>query len=336
MQRRTILAGAVGGTALAGFALSHFSSSVVAAVGGGKEEICVVVPFPAGGGGDTLARCLTEAMTRISGNNFWIANKPGAGGNIGVAAAAKTAKPETTLSYVTNGIMCVNRHLYPERSFDARTAMQPVGRISKIAMMAVINPAALAGVSDFESLMAYAKKNPGALACANSGIGTTSHIAAECFAKKAGIKLNHIPHAGGAAAIREVLAGRIPFMIEVMPNVMAHIAAGSLKPLAVTTPERSPFAKDVPTMSEIGKAYGLKGFSLFAWDGIAAPLGMSKKRVKAISKIIEKALADDAVRKRLTRLGAVAAPATPEEFAKFIDEEAPKWEDIVKSFKAKA
>lgn len=325
MQRRTSLAFMA---ALAGFAASGLTPALAAKA----KEICTVVPFPPGGGSDVLARTVVEGMVKASGINLWVQNKPGAGGSIGTGQVAKAEPADQTIGYVTNGIMCVNTHLHGNRGFDPLTDLKLIGRLSTLGLLMVLNDKAVPGVTDFKSLVEYAKKNPGVLAYGSAGVGTTSHLAGSALSAALGIELNHIPHAGGAASMMEVLAGRIPFMIDVMPNALPHAKSGRLKALAVTTPARSPLLPDVPTMAELGA----EGAGIYAWDGFVAPLGMPDEQVAELNRALQAALVDPSVKARLTKMGAVAQPGTPEDFAAFIKSETPKWPDLVKAVKATA
>ncbi|MDO4936854.1 MAG: tripartite tricarboxylate transporter substrate binding protein [Sutterellaceae bacterium] len=289
-----------------------------------NQAITAVVPFPPGGGGDVLARSILEPLGKELGQTIVIQNRPGSGGNIGTRTVVKARDIAHTLGYVTNGVMCVNEYLYGKKDFDTRVDLVPVGAISKIGLMAVLNSKAVPGVTDWQTLIAYAKANRGALAYASSGVGTTSHLAGELLAMTAGLELNHIPHAGGAAAMTEVLAGRIPLMIDVMPNAIGHVRSGKLKALAVTTPERSALAPDVPTMIECGFA----GYELFAWDGVVMPKGADAREVEHINEAMQKLLKSTEIAQRLAKLGAEPFLTTPETFAQFIDKERPKWAQL--------
>ncbi|EJW93428.1 hypothetical protein EVA_18465, partial [gut metagenome] len=166
----------------------------------------------------------------------------------------------------------------------------------------------------------------------SAGVGTTSHLAGAALATSLGLELNHIPHAGGAASMMEVLAGRVPFMIDVMPNALPPVKAGRLKALAVTTPNRSPLLPTVPTMAELGA----EGASIYAWDGFVAPRTMADETIAALNRALQSALADPAVKARLTKMGAVAEPGSPADFAAFIQSEGPKWQRLVNAVKAAA
>lgn len=295
-----------------------------------SEIVRLVVPFPAGGGGDVLARSVEQLFSKAYGAKFVVDNRPGAGGNVGTRQVA-VAKPDgMTLGYVTNGIMCVNAHLYDEMGFDPMKDLVPVGLSTEIGLMAVLNPNAIPGVTDLKSLLAYAKANPGKVDFASSGNGTTSHLAGLYFAERTGTVLQHIPYRGGAAAMLDVLSGRIPLMIDVAPNAIPHVEAGKLVPLGVTTAERLPSAPNVPTLQEAG----IDGFLLSAWDGFVLPKGTPEKTVKAFNAALQAALKDEAVAKRLAARGAVVKPGTPEDFRAFIEREAPKWASLVKTIRA--
>lgn len=295
-----------------------------------RQAITAIVPFPPGGGGDVLARAILEPMGKEIGQTVVIQNRAGSGGNIGTRLVAKARDIEHTLGYVTNGVMCVNEHLYGKKDFDTRVDLVPVASISQIGLMAVLNPDALEGVTDWESLIAYAKAHPQELAYASSGVGTTSHLAGELLAMTAGLELNHIPHAGGAAAMTEVLAGRIPLMIDVMPNTIGHVRSGKLKALAVTTLHRSALVPEVPTMIECGFA----GYELFAWDGLVMPKGADIRLIEKINTAVQMLLKSPSIEQRLNKLGAQAFVTSPEEFARFIDKERPKWAQLAKRIAA--
>lgn len=176
------------------FLEGSFALSAVLAAGPAlarSETVRLVVPFPAGGGGDVLARSVEQLFSKAYGAKFVVDNRPGAGGNVGTRQVA-VAKPDgMTLGYVTNGIMCVNAHLYDEMGFDPMKDLVPVGLSTEIGLMAVLNPNAIPGVTDLKSLLAYAKANPGKVDFASSGNGTTSHLAGLYFAERTGTVLQH-------------------------------------------------------------------------------------------------------------------------------------------------
>lgn len=303
-------------------AASLFSASAWSA----GREVELVVPFPPGGGGDLLARSFADKFGEALSDTLYVLNKPGAGGNIGTRSVAVEKQKNPTVGYVTNGIFCTNPLLYQNMGFDPQKDLLPIGKYSHIGLVAVLNPTAIPGVTDLPSLIKYAKAHPGEVNFASAGIGTTSHAAGELFEKQTGTQLTHIPHKGGAAAIVEVLAGRIPFMIEVIPNVLTHIKAGNLKPLAVSTAQRNPHLPDIPTMKEAG----IDGYELFAWDGLVAPKDTPQEELNRYISAFEKAVNAPEVKARLEKLGAELSPLYGEDFSHFVDEEKKKWAPLVK------
>lgn len=290
----------------------------------------LIVPFPAGGGADVLARSIADAFGRELGLTFWTANHPGAGGTLGAQYLSRQHPDGGYVGYVTNGILCVNPLLYPKTPFDPMASLEPVGRISEIGLVAVLNPHAIEGVNSLETLLTFGQKNPGKLTFASSGIGTTSHLAGMLFSLRTGIEMLHIPYRGGNAAMMDVLAGRIPFMIDVAPNTLPHIRAGKLKALGSASPNRLAAAPDIPTLAECG----LVGVELSAWDGIALPKGASPELVERYSAALSKALNDPAVSESLAKKGAEIRPGTPADFRAWIASERPKWAELVKAVQA--
>lgn len=295
-----------------------------------KNEICLVVPFPPGGGGDNLARSETDFLSKNLDGTVWIANRPGAGGNIGTHSLVQSKADGRTFGYITNGIMCVNPILYQTVNFDPMKDLIPIGQLSKIGLIMVLNPDALPGVTDLSSLIRYAKEHPEEVNFASSGVGTTSHLAGQYFAQVTGTQLTHIPHAGGAAALVEVLAGRIPFMIDVSSNLLPHIQKGALKALAVTTPERLAAAPEIPTMKEAG----VDGYELYAWDGFVLPKGASEETVRRFSEAVTALGRSEEARKKILKLGAEPVFSDSDTFRKFIEAERPKWSSLVSQIKA--
>lgn len=224
MKRRTLIQ-ILGASALTG-TLGMLTQPAAA-----QSTAGLIVPFPAGGGADVLARSIADAFGRELGLTFWTANHPGAGGTLGAQYLSRQHPDGGYVGYVTNGILCVNPLLYPKTPFDPMASLEPVGRISEIGLVAVLNPHAIEGVNSLETLLTFGRKNPGKLTFASSGIGTTSHLAGMLFSLRTGIEMLHIPYRGGNAAMMDVLAGRIPFMIDVAPNTLPHIRAGKLKAL---------------------------------------------------------------------------------------------------------
>ncbi|MGE6915533.1 Bug family tripartite tricarboxylate transporter substrate binding protein [Achromobacter kerstersii] len=289
------------------------------------HAITLVVPFAAGGGGDTLARLVAEPLSRELGQSIIVENRPGAGGNIGTSIAARANPDGYTLSYGTNGTQATNHWLYKSPGY-APGDFEPISRFTVIAAALVVN-----GTDDrFKSLaqlLDYAKSHPGELTCGSAGNGTSSHLACELLNQMAGIKVMHIPYKGGGAAMTDLLGGRISFLIDVMPNVSGQIAAGKLRALAVTTPERVASNPDIPTMNEAG----VKGYEFFAWDGLYAPKGTPVAVLDKLNAAVNQALQRPDVKKALESRGAIPSPTTRQVLGEFGAEEYTRLGKVVKT-----
>lgn len=324
--RRQIIQNAgllMGLTASGAFAANAFANT---------ESSGLVVPFPAGGGGDVLARSVAGALAEELGTKIWVDNRPGAGGTIGARHLSRARADGSMLGYVTNGILCVNPLLYPNVPFNPREELRPAGMISEIGLVGVLNPNAIAGVTDLKSLAAWAKAHPKEVNFASSGIGTTSHLAGLLFARRAGLELTHVPYRGGAAAMLDVLSGRIPFMIDVAPNALQHVRSGKLTALGAASKQRLAIAPDIPTFAEAGVA----DVELSAWDGIVLPKGAPDELVNRVSAALARALRRPEVVASLSKKGAEPRPGTSADFIRFIESETPKWAELVAAIQAEA
>jgi tripartite-type tricarboxylate transporter receptor subunit TctC len=293
------------------------------------RPIRLVVPFPAGGGADNLARAIMPRVAQELGVAIVIDNKPGAGGNVGAEFVARAAPDGYTLLYGTNGTHAINRSLYAQMTFDPVRDFAPVSRMTQIAALLVVNPAL--PVRSVADLIEYARANPGRVFFASAGNGTTSHLAGELFKTMAGIDIVHVPYRGGALAATDLMGGQVSMMIDVMPNVLPLAAGGKLKSVAVTTASRVPAAPEIPTFAESG----LPGFEVSAWDGILVPAGTPAAVIDKLNAAIRAALADPQVRAALVGRGAQPVAGTPEEFARHIAAESDKWARVVRQAGAK-
>jgi tripartite-type tricarboxylate transporter receptor subunit TctC len=289
------------------------------------HAITLVVPFAAGGGGDTLARLMAEPLGRELGQTIIVENRPGAGGNIGTSIAARANPDGYTLAYGTNGTQATNHWLYKSPGY-APGDFEPVSRFTIIAAALVVNSAD-ERFKTLEQLIAYAKSRPGELTCGSAGNGTSSHLACELLNQMAGIKVMHIPYKGGGAAMTDLLGGRISFMIDVMPNVSGQIAAGKLRALGVTTPERVASNPDIPTVSEAG----VKGYEFYAWDGLYAPKGTPAAVLDKLNAALNQVLQKPEVRKMLESRGAIPSPTTRAGLKDFGAEEYERLGKVVKT-----
>ena len=293
------------------------------------RPIHLVVPFPAGGGADVLARTIMPRVARELGTTIVVENRPGAGGNVGAEYVARAAPDGYTLLYGTNGTHAINRALYASIPFDPVRDFAPVSRMTQIAALVVVYPGL--PVATVGELVAYAKANPGKVFFASAGNGTTSHLAGELFRTVAQVDVVHTPYRGGALAANDLMGGHVALMIDVMPNVLPLAQGGKLRALAVTTAARVPAAPEIPTVAESG----LPGFEVSAWDGVLAPAGTPTAVIDRLNAAIRAALADPEVRAALVARGAQPVPGTPEAFARHIAAELEKWAQVVKKAGAK-
>ena len=284
-----------------------------------NRAIKVVVPFPAGGGGDNLARLVLARLGPELGQSIVFENIGGAGGNVGVASVTRAAADGYTLSYGTNGTHAINQTLYKNPGFDALKNFEPIGRLSRIAALVVVRPGL--PIATMPELLAALRKNPGKFTFASAGNGTTSHLAGEILKAQAGVSAVHIPYRGGAAAMVDLLGDRIDFMIDVMPSTAPQVRSGRLRGLAVSTAQRVASFPDVPTIAESG----IPGFDVSAWDALFAPAGTPQPVIDRLSQALNKVLRDEELRQQLAQRGSEAAPTTPDGLRQFIRIEIDRW-----------
>ena len=292
------------------------------------RPVTLVVPFPAGGGNDALARLVAERMSKTLGQQVVVENRGGAGGTVATRAIAKAPPDGHTILLSYTGTFAINPTLYPNAGYDPRKDFVAIGTIGTLTSVLVSHPSL--PVKSIADLIAYAKKNPGKI---NYGFvpGTVGHISTEMFARSASIKLTNIPYKGNGNAIADLMGGHVSMMfISILP-VMGQIRAGTLNALAVASPARSSLIPNVPTIAESGVA----GFSAVITYGLAAPAGTPRPIVERLNKELQVALAEPGLRKRLDSEGGQVLPGTPQDYADTIDREEKKWGPLVRSLSLK-
>jgi tripartite-type tricarboxylate transporter receptor subunit TctC len=289
------------------------------------KPIRVIVPFPAGGGGDTLARLVMTKVGEVLGATVVIDNRAGAGGNIGTEAAARAEPDGYTLAYGTNGTHAINHTLYKRTGFDPINDFTPISRLTQIALILVVNPGVPA--ASVSELLNYLKANAGKLNFASTGNGTSSHLAGELFKSVTGVNIVHVPYRGGALAMTDLIGGQVQMMIEVMPNAYPQVEGGKLRGLAVTTAKRWPTAPTVPTFAEAGVA----SFEVTAWDALFAPRGTPKPIIDKLNAAVRKVLDDGQLRAALLARGAEPVSSSPEELASHVASEVERWGKVVRA-----
>lgn len=286
------------------------------------KPIKMIVPFPPGQASDVISRLVGEELSKSLGQPVIVENKPGAGGNIGSDIGAKAAPDGYTLTVATAALP-ISKHVRklpfdPEKDFATVTLMT-------ITPLVLITRPDLP-VSSVRELVAYAKKNPGKVSFASSGVGTSHQLSGELFGTLAGIDLLHVPYQGSAPAHVDIMGNRVDIMFDNIVPVTPHIQKGALKALAVTTKTRASSLPNVPTMAESG----FPEFEAVAWFGVLAPAATPKPIVERLNKEIVSILKRPAVAEKLASLGAIAVGNSSDEFHKFFKAEIVRWEPVVK------
>ncbi|WP_406623342.1 Bug family tripartite tricarboxylate transporter substrate binding protein [Acidovorax sp. SDU_ACID1] len=300
------------------------------------KPVRIVVPFAAGGTTDIVARAIAPDLGKAFGQQFVVDNRGGAGGNIGAELVAKSPGDGYTLLMGTVGTHGINRALYAKLPYDPIKDFVPITLVAAVPNVMEMNAekAKALGIHNVQDFIRYAKANPGKLNMASSGNGTSIHLAGELFKAMTGTYMLHMPYRGSAPALLDMVGGNMDVMFDNLPSSMAHIKAGKLKALAVTSARRSDALPDVPTVEEAGGPE-LKGFEASSWFGLLAPAGTPPEIVQRIQQEVAKALATPAVKERLVAQGAIPGGNTPAEFTALIDSEHRKWAQVVKASGAK-
>jgi tripartite-type tricarboxylate transporter receptor subunit TctC len=281
-----------------------------------------IVPYPAGGATDILARLVGNKLSERLGQQFIIENKAGAGNNIGTETVVNAAPDGYTILLV-NPANAINASLYAKLNFNFIRDIAPIGGITRTPnIMTVAKDVPAKTVAEF---IAYAKANPGKVNMASSGNGTSVHLSGELFMAMTGVKMQHVPYRGAAPALTDMLSGQVQVIFDNMPSVISHIKAGSLRALAVTTTERSAELPDIPTVAET-----VKDYEASAWFGVGAPKGTPREIIEKLNKEMNEVLVEPAMKARLAELGGVPMVGTPEDFGKIVQSETDKWEKVVK------
>jgi len=288
------------------------------------KPVHIVVGFSAGGTTDVIARIMAKELSQGLDQSFVVENKPGAGSNIATEYVARAQPDGYTLLFVAV-TSAINQTLYKNVKFDLTKDFTPVALGAKVPNILVVNPSVPA--KSVKELVDYAKANPGKLAFASSGSGTSIHMAGELFKMRAGLDVLHVPYKGSAPAVTDLIGGQVQFMFDNMPSSWPHVKGGKLRALAVTTAKRSPTAPDLPTMQESG----FDKFDVSSWFGLIAPAGTPPEVIEKLNAVMVKAQDNPEVQKAFAGLGAVGEKTTPAEFGAFIKSEVESWAPVVKA-----
>jgi tripartite-type tricarboxylate transporter receptor subunit TctC len=294
------------------------------------KPIRLVVPFPAGGGTDIVAREVSQKITGLTKWAFVVDNKPGSGGNLGIDAVAKAPADGYNLVIGQTSNLAINATLFSKLPYDPVNDLTPIGLIGNAPLVLVV--AANSPYRSLADVVADAKAKPGFINYATSGNGTVAHLATELFQREAGIKLTHIPYKGASQGLTDVIGGNVQLYVSSVPTLLGHIKSGKLRPLAITSAKRTDDLPQVPTIAESG----YKGFEAVTWFGVLGPAKLPASVVAQVNAELNKALAAPDLRKKLEDQGLDVTPGTPAQFGQLIRADIAKWGRVVKESGAKA
>lgn len=294
------------------------------------KPLRIIVPFTPGGSTDILARVLGPKLTQSLGQTVFIDNKPGAGGSLGAAEAAKADADGNTLLMGHIGTLAVNPSLYPKLAYDPLKSFVPVAYVARVPNVLVVNVAS--PFRSLKDLVEAARAKPGQLTYSSGGNGSAAHITFEALKLKARIFVSHIPYRGTAPSVTDVIGGQVDCTFTGAPAVIPHVRSGRLRALAVSSSKRLAALPDVPTTSESG----YPGFEADQWYGLVAPAGTPAAVVARLNAEINKALLLADVAQQLAVEGATPMPTTPQAFGDLIKREIPRWAEVVKAGNVKA
>jgi tripartite-type tricarboxylate transporter receptor subunit TctC len=287
-----------------------------------SRPVTVIVPFAGGSASDVVTRILLDRMSASMGQPFVVDNRPGAGGNIGTAAAAKAAPDGYTLVGAGSGPAAANKSLYRDLGYDPETDLEAISPFAFFTI--VITASATLPVKTLPELIAYAKEHPG-LNYGSVGIGSSQHLSGAYFEQVTGVKLTHVPYRNIAQYTPDMISGAVPLGFQWLPNVLGPLNAHGARALAVAGKNRLPALPDVPTTIEAG----LPSYQASGWFALAAPRGTPKEIVAKLNRELAAAVADPKVRELFKQQGAEPDALTPAEAQKFISAEVAKWHDII-------
>ncbi|MFO1340374.1 MAG: tripartite tricarboxylate transporter substrate binding protein [Burkholderiaceae bacterium] len=320
---------ALGAFAALGAAALAPATTWAQAAGWPARPVTIVVPFPAGGGTDAFARPLTAMLTRQTGKQFIIDNKGGAGGTVGATVASKAA-PDGYTFFMGAVHHAIAPSMYAKLEYHLDTDFVPVGLISSVPQVIVVNPQRVP-VTDLKGLLDYVRAHPGQLNYGSAGNGTSHHLAGELFKLQTKTFITHIPYRGAGPALQDLVAGQVDLMFDGLGSSATHIKSGRIRALAVASDKRAPGFPDVPTTIEAG----VPGYQVATWYGLWAPKGTPKEIVAQMQAEMKKAFASDELKASWNSLGANVPSLWGDDFGKFVASETRRWAEVVKSSGAK-
>jgi tripartite-type tricarboxylate transporter receptor subunit TctC len=288
------------------------------------RTITLVVPFAAGGSTDLVARLVAANMSTTLGQQVIVENVGGAGGNLGAERVARADPDGYTILMGTVATHALNPLMLKVKPYDPVDDFAPISLLVVVPNVLVVNPQL--PVNNVKDLIQLLKENPGKYSYASSGNGTPLHLSGELFKSMAGVSMEHIPYKGAGPALNDLLGNQISIMFDNLPSSSAHIKAGSLKALGVTTKDRAPSFPDIPTVGET-----VPGYETYTWNALFAPAGTPPEVVSRLNEAANTALANPSVISRMKDFSATIVGSTPDQLASHVKAEIQKWEPVVKS-----
>ena len=288
------------------------------------KPIKLIVPQAAGSATDTVARILGAELAKEVGQQIIIDNRPGGALTLGVDLTAKADPDGYTICMGPIGALAINRHMVAKLPYDIERDLQPIALVTRGHLLLAVSPTL--PFQSVQEIVDYAKQNSGKLLNASSSNGSPGHVGGELFKYMSGTDIVHVPYRGGAAAINDLIAGRVHLMFESLNSIAPHAKSGTVRPLAVSGARRSPGFPDLPTVAEAG----VPGYAAPTWSGVIAPAGVPRPIIDKLNAAINRAIASQIFRDRFASIGDEPAGGSPEDFAEVIQSDSAKWGDVIR------
>lgn len=287
------------------------------------QPIRWIVPYPAGGGADVVARTVAGGLEKPLGQTIVVENRPGAATIIGATAVAQADPTGYMIGTADTGTLAFNPSLYAKLSYDP-SKFTYIGGIAKFPLLLAVN--VNSPFKTVDDVIQAAKREPGKLSAASAGAGSPHHLALELFKQRTGVNMLHVPYKGAAPAIQDLLGGQVDVMFIDLAAGLPNVKAGKLRVLASATPERVAALPDAPTMAE----QGVPNFTAYAWQGLVGPAGMPEAVVKKLSTELETTLNTPAIAQKMTDMGVMPMPMSPQAFKAYAEQERTTWAEVIK------
>ncbi len=288
------------------------------------KPIKLIVPQAAGSATDTVARILGAELAKEVGQQIIIDNRPGGALTLGLDLTAKSDADGYTICMGPIGALAINRHMVAKLPYDIERDLQPIALVTRGHLLLAVSPTL--PFQSVQEIIDYAKQNPGKLLNASSSNGSPGHVGGDLFKYMSGTDIVHVPYRGGAAAINDLIAGRVHLMFESLNSIAPHAKSGTVRPLAVSGARRSPGFPDLPTVAEAG----VPGYAAPTWSGVIAPAGVPRPIIERLNAAINRAIASQTFRDRFASIGDEPAGGSPEDFAEVIRLDSAKWGDVIR------